>query len=228
MANQTFYDTLRSQSNSLWQSIFNHPFVTGIGDGSLGRDRFEYYLKQDYVYLIDFSRVFALASAKAHYLEEMAYFSTLLNATLNMEMDLHRRTCQAFGISNSDLEKTEKSMITEAYTNFLVKTCYEGNLADILAVLLPCASGYVEIGQRLKKQGLPDNQYYQDWINTYSSEEFSELTNWLIEKMNEYAGDASSFLKDKWFQSYVLSARFEYLFFDMSWSMESWPPGIPQ
>jgi thiaminase/transcriptional activator TenA len=158
----------------------------------------------------------------------MAYFSTLLNATLNMEMDLHRRTCQAFGISNSELEKTEKSMITSAYTNLLVKTCYEGNLADILAVLLPCAAGYIEIGQRLKNQGLPENQYYQDWINTYSSQDFADLTQWLIEKMNGYAADASSFLKKKWYESYLLSARFEYLFFEMSWTMETWPAGIPR
>jgi thiaminase/transcriptional activator TenA len=219
---------MRSQSDTLWQSIFKHPFVRGIGDGSLSRERYEYYLKQDYVYLIEFSRVFALASAKAYHLEEMAYFSILLNATLNMEMDLHRRTCQVFGISNSDLEKTEKSMITSAYTNLLVKTCYEGNLTDILAVLLPCAAGYVEIGHRLKKQGLPENQHYQDWINTYSSQEFADLTQWLIEKMNEYAENASSFLKKKWYESYLLSARFEYLFFDMSWSMETWPAGIPR
>lgn len=226
MTNSSFYQEMRQKSDPLWQAIFNHPFVKGIGDGSLSQDRFEFYLKQDYVYLIDFSRVFALASAKAPQLSEMAYFATLLNATLNMEMDLHRRTCAAFGISEKELEKTAASMITMSYTNLLNRTCYEGNLADILAVLLPCASGYIEIGQKLKSEGLPDNQFYQDWINTYSSPEFADLTHWLSDKMDEYALGASEHYRMRWYHYYLSSARFEYLFFDMSWKKDMWPEEV--
>ncbi|HEY5190642.1 MAG TPA: hypothetical protein VII77_01550, partial [Candidatus Deferrimicrobium sp.] len=61
MADAPFYRELREKTDPLWETIFHHPFVKGIGDGTLSRDRFEFYLKQDYVYLIDFSRVFALA-----------------------------------------------------------------------------------------------------------------------------------------------------------------------
>jgi thiaminase/transcriptional activator TenA len=117
MSINTFYDTMRHKSDNLWRAIFAHPFVKGIGDGSLPRKKYEFYLNQDYVYLIDFSRVFALASAKASDVDDMGFFATLLNATLNMEMDLHRKTCEEFGITSQQLEKTEKSMITSAYTN---------------------------------------------------------------------------------------------------------------
>ena len=95
MTPQGFYDRLRLNTETLWQAIFSHPFVKGIGDGTLSRDRYEFFLKQDYVYLIHFSRVFALASAKAHGLEDMRYFATLLDATLNTEMALHRKTSAA-------------------------------------------------------------------------------------------------------------------------------------
>ena len=90
--------------------------------------------------------MFALASAKAQLLEDMSYFATLLDATLNTEMALHRKTCAEFGVTAEELEKTEPAMITTAYTNFLVRTCYEGSMHDILSVLLPCAVGYTEIG----------------------------------------------------------------------------------
>ena len=226
MEKESFYRQLRERNDSLWQAVFSHPFVRGIGDGSLSRDRYAFFLKQDYVYLIDFGRVFALASAKAMALKDMHCFSTLLEATLNMEMDLHRRTCAAFGISEKELEKTVPSMITMSYTNLLNRTCYEGNLADILAVLLPCAAGYIEIGQKLKSEGLPDSQFYQDWINTYSSEEFADLTHWLSEKMDEYASGASQQYQTSWYNYYLSSARFEYLFFDMSWNKEMWPSKV--
>ena len=164
MSSATFYREMREKSDPLWEEIFHHPFVKGIGDGTLSRDRFEFYLKQDYVYLIDFSRVFALACAKSRTLPEMGTFAALLHATLNTEMELHRKTCAAFGIAEGELATTRKSPITSAYTDLLVRTAYEGELSDIVAVLLPCACGYAEIGKRLKSEGLPEDRFYRDWI----------------------------------------------------------------
>ncbi len=226
MAVSNFYKALRNDADELWQTIFAHPFVTGIGDGSLSRERYEFFLKQDYIYLIDFSRVFALASVKAQQLEDMSYFATLLDATLNTEMALHRKTCAEVGIPSKELEKTEPAMITTAYTNFLVRTCYEGSMLDILSVLLPCAVGYTEIGRRLKTENPPADPFYREWIDTYSSDEFVAFANWLIDKANLNAEGTSRETKKRLQRFYILSARFEYLFFDMSWNMEMWPHGL--
>jgi len=227
MSSKSFYEHMRGNTERLWQAIFSHPFVSGIGDGSLSRERYEFFLKQDYLYLIDFSRVFALGTTKAKHLQDMTYFADLLQGTLKMEMELHRRTCAAFGIALEDLEKTEPAMITSAYTNLLVRTCYEGSFSDILAVLLPCGSGYIEIGQRLKTQGLPENKFYQDWINTYTSKEFVEVAEWLEGRMNETAAVSCEEDRIRWHRLYLASARFEYLFFDMSWKKELWPGNFP-
>ncbi len=226
MATISFYREMRQKADPLWRAIFGHPFVKGIGNGTLPWDRFEFYLKQDYAYLIDFSRVFALAGAKSRNLPEMEAFSTLLHVTLHTEMELHRKTCAAFGIPEAELAKTRKSMITSSYTDLLVRTCYEGGLADILAVLLPCACGYAEIGKMLHASGLPEDPHYRDWINTYSSREFADLGGWLIGKMNEHAADASAQRREDWYRLYETSVRLEYLFFDTSWRKEEWPDPI--
>lgn len=220
MANDTFYREVRETTDPLWEEIFDHPFVEGIGDGTLSRDRFEFYLKQDYVYLIDFSRVFALACAKSRTLKEMGTFAALLHATLSTEMDLHRKTCAAFGIGERELAETRKRPITSGYTDLLVRTAYEGDLSDILAVLLPCACGYAEIGRRLASEGLPEDRFYRDWIDTYSSPEFQEIADGLIANMNEHAADATVERRERWRRLYESSARYEYLFFDMSWKKE--------
>jgi thiaminase/transcriptional activator TenA len=226
MSPPDFHEELRRGTDLLWRAVFAHPFVRGIGDGDLPRDRFAFYLRQDYVYLVDFAKVLSLACAKSRDLEDMGAFAGLLSATLNMEMDLHRRTCAAFGISVQDLERTRKGMITSAYTDLLVRTCYEGDLSDILAVLLPCEAGYAEIGQRLRSQGLPEDPFCRDWISTYSSREFVDLARWVSERMDAHARDASPQRRERWFRLYEASARFEYLFFDMSWKKEEWPAPI--
>jgi thiaminase/transcriptional activator TenA len=227
MHKQSFSKQLREKTDPLWAAIFQHPFVQGIGDGSLARDRYVFFLKQDYIYLIEFSRVFALASAKAQSLLDMGYFAALLHATLNTEMELHRKTCGEFGISASELEKTEPALITLAYTNLLVKTCYEGTLPDILAVLLPCAAGYVEIGQHLKAKGLPTDPHYRNWIETYSSLEFAEFAEWLKSRLDKQTDGGTAEQQEHWYRLYLASSRFEYLFFDMSWKKEIWPGELP-
>jgi len=223
MASKQFYFTIRTKSHNLWESITSHPFVQGIGDGTLSRERYEFFLKQDYLYLIEFSRFIALATARADQLADMAYLSRLLKVTLETEMEIHRSTCKNYGISPQELEATRPALITTAYANMLLRTAHEGSFGDILAALLPCACGYVEIGKLLKARGLPEDQFYRDWINAYASEEFEEFAIWLIDRVNAMAEESGEKDKERWFDIYERSARFEYLFFDMCWKMEVWP-----
>lgn len=227
MTPSDFSSEARSRTDTLWRAIHDHPFVRGIGDGTLPRDRFELYLRQDYAYLIDFARVLALAAAKAEHLEDMRFFSDLVQATLHEEMELHRRTCASFGISADGLEGTEPALVTTAYTSFLLRTCYEGPFADIVAVLLPCAAGYVEIARRLADGGLPAPTHFRDWISTYSSPEMVEMAGWLERRMNDDACDGSLAERARWLRLYETSARFELLFFDMAWKAETWPACVP-
>ena len=125
-----FIAEIEEQTRSMRQAILNHPFVTGVGDGTLPVDCFKHYVIQDYVYLIDYSRVLAIASARAPKLEDMSWFAGLLDETLNQEMALHRNYCQEFGISTQELEATEPAPTTLAYTSFLLKTAYHGSFGE--------------------------------------------------------------------------------------------------
>jgi thiaminase/transcriptional activator TenA len=222
-----FTGEMRTRTDPLWRAIHAHPFVRGIGDGTLSRDRFQFYLEQDYVYLIDFSRVIALAAAKAETVEEMRQFSKLLDATLAQEMELHRRTCASFGMDIARLPRTDPALVTAAYTSGLLRVCYEGRLSDIVAVLLPCAAGYVEIASRLRQRGLPPSGHYRDWIETYGSPEMRALAEWLSRHMDTSAAESALADRDRWLALYRTSARFELLFFYMSWEKSPWPACVP-
>lgn len=217
----------REDTAGIWSAILEHPFVRGIGDGSLSREKFMFYLKQDYVYLIEFSRVLALASAKAGRLTEMGYLAGLLEATLNTEMELHRRTCADFGISSGELAAVEPAPVTAAYMNLLVRTCYEGRFSDIVAVLLPCEQGYAEIACSLEKRGLPAETHCRDWIETYSSREFREFARWVGDQFDEAAAGAPIGDAKRWFELYLASTRYEFLFFEMGWTLQTWSEVMP-
>ena len=49
----------------IYEAILRHPFVAGLTDGSLPRDRFRFYAVQDALYLREFARALSLAAARA-------------------------------------------------------------------------------------------------------------------------------------------------------------------
>ena len=55
MYGQTF-SAWRAEAAETWQTYTHHPFVEGLGDGSLPRAAYLRYLVQDYIFLIHFSR----------------------------------------------------------------------------------------------------------------------------------------------------------------------------
>ena len=144
-----FTEQLRRQTADLRRQVLDHPFVQGIGDGDLPLESFRFYMCQDYVFLVDYCRVLALAVAKADDLETMGRFAGLLHETLNTEMDLHRGFAAKFGITAQELEDTQGAPGTRAYTQHLLAAAYAGDLADITAAILPCMWDYSDIGRAL-------------------------------------------------------------------------------
>ena len=218
-----FVADIETQSQSMREAILAHPFVTGVGDGTLPVEKFKHYVTQDYAYLIEYSRALALASARAPGLDDMSWFAGLLDETLNVEMSLHRSFCQEFGISAKDLEATVAAPTTLAYTSFLLKTAYQGSFGELVASLLPCQWGYWEIGDHLMRQGLPkDAPLYAQWIEMYTSEDFSALAHHIREMADRLGEEAGPTERTAMGKAYIASIELERQFWDMAYSLEGW------
>lgn len=219
----SFAEDMELKSFPIRQAILSHPFVTGVGDGTLPVENFKHYVKQDYVYLIDYARVLALASARAPDLETMGWFAGLLDETLNTEMELHRRYCTEFGITRHDLETTVAAPTTVAYTSFLLKVAYQNSFAELVASLMPCQWGYWMIGDHLAKQGEPKSApLYRRWIQMYSSPEFADLASAIRSLGDRVAEEAPPSQLAAMSDAYLTSLRFELRFWDMALNLEGW------
>ena len=219
-----FADEIESRALPIRQAILDHPFVTGVGDGTLDVAKFKHYVLQDYVYLIEYSRVLAMAAARAQDLDIMSWFARLLDETLNVEMDLHRGYCSGFGITTVELETTVPAPTTIAYTSYLLNVAHQGSFAELVASLVPCQWGYWEIGEYLSGKGEPSEApLYCQWIQMYTSPEFAELADAIRDLANRLGGRAGPDELDAMGRAYLTSLRFEYLFWDMAYKLESWP-----
>ena len=153
-----------------WQAYAQHKFVNSLADGTLPLEAFLHYLKQDYVFLIHFSRAWALAVVKADTLSEMTTAAATVNALVNEEMKLHVEICAKAGIAEATLEATEERAENLAYTRYVLEAGYSGDLLDLLAALGPCVFGYGEIGLYCTKTRSSDN--YSEWIDTYAGTDY--------------------------------------------------------
>jgi thiaminase/transcriptional activator TenA len=215
-------DALATIGDPIWDAILEHPMVTRLGEGTLDEAPFRYWVRQDYVYLTEYARVFAHGVASAPDLDRMGTFAELLDSTINTEMDLHRAYAADFGISEAALQATEPSPTTRGYTDFLVRTAATGTFGDLVAALLPCMWGFNVTGERLAERGRPDHDGYAEWIDTYAGEEFSELTEWCKDLMDEVWDRSSEPQRDRYRELFGTSARYEYRFWDAAWRQEEW------
>jgi thiaminase (transcriptional activator TenA) len=157
-----------------WQAYTRHAFVRGLGDGSLPPGAFLHYLVQDYIFLANFARAWALGVVKAGDLEEMRAAAATVDALVNQEMALHVKTCAAAGISEKRLLAAEEEIENLAYTRFVLDAGLSGDFLDLLAALAPCVLGYGEIGAGLRGAHAPDTPY-RAWIETYAGREYQDV-----------------------------------------------------
>ena len=223
MRNPTLSAHLRQLADPIWEAQHVHPFVRGIGDGTLPTDRFGHWLRQDYLYLIDYARLFAAAVLRAPDLATMTTCSQLLHGIMATEMDLHRSYVAGFGITAADLEREVKAPTCQGYTDFLLRTATTGDFVELLGALLPCMWGYAEIGQRLAAQGLPGDPRYAAWIEMYAGNEFAALADWCRDLLDRTGAALSEGALRRVEETFLTSSRYELAFWEMAWTQERWP-----
>ena len=189
MTGISLFERLRADASGEWIAYCEHPFVEQMGDGSLPKECFRHYLVQDYLFLIQFARAYALAVYKAPSLELMRSSHEGLKAILDVEMQLHLKLCKEWDLSSSDVEQVPEARATIAYTRFVLDAGQSGDLLDLFVALAPCMIGYGEIGSRLANEpgGIDSDNPYSIWISEYSSDGYQEIAKGTIDLLDELA-----------------------------------------
>lgn len=186
------FDRLKQAAASEWQSYVGHDFVRQLGEGTLAQAAFRAYLLQDYLFLIQFSRAWALAAYKSRTLADIRTAQEGLAGILK-ETELHVRLCERWGLSPADVEKEEEHRATVAYTRFVLDCGAAGDLLDLHVALAPCVIGYAEIGRMLAPEGvgaLRADHPYRDWIGEYAGEAFQGLAALARRNLDDLAAHA--------------------------------------
>ena len=184
----SLFDRLKSDCQADWDEYTRHPFVQQLGDGRLSETSFRDYLVQDYLFLIQFARAYALSIYKSRSLKEMHNGLGGLKAILDVEMALHVRLCSRWGISKEQLEAAPEKSETVAYTRFVLDAGNSGDLLDLYTALAPCMIGYGEIGASLASVDQSDNPY-REWIEEYASDDYQTVMQQAVDNLDTLAAE---------------------------------------
>jgi thiaminase/transcriptional activator TenA len=162
-------ERLHAIGRPLLQAQLAHPTVAGIGRGDLPDPVFRSWLEQDYLFLLDYVRVFSRLAwqAPAGHLGDLV---DLAHTTYHDELSLHRSLSAEFG---ADLDGAVKGPACAAYTAFLLESA--ASYGEGLAALYPCMWGYSSLG-RMLAENPPAEPRYRAWVDTYADPGFAALT----------------------------------------------------
>ena len=212
-------DKMLEATKELWKSYNEHPFVKGIQDGSLDKDKFKYYIMQDYLYLKEYAKVYAMALVKCENIEQMKFCQNSINGILEDESATHIWYLKNFGEKIEELEDYKIKEANENYTSYMKSIALTGDLLDTMVSVLPCAWSYYYIGKKLKetyKENLEDN-FYKSWIESYSCEGYEQVARTSIEFVNTLSENIDENKKEKLKDIFTKASIYEMEFWDMAY-----------
>ena len=206
----------------IYGAILRHPFVRGLGDGSLEHECFKFYVLQDALYLREFGRALAIAAARAPEDDWIVMFAEHAANAVKVERALHEGFFQHWGLTAADVAATTAAPTNLAYTSYLLAVAYGGRFHETIAALLPCYWIYWEVGKALERIGSPE-PLFQRWIGTYASADFGAVVQGVLQATDTTAARVPAAARDAMQRHFVTTSRYEWMFWDMAFRREAWP-----
>src|SRR6516225_3208666 len=133
-----FTPELWTSIETIYSAILRHPFVRGLGDGSLDLESFKFYVLQDALYLREFGRALAIAAARAPHDDWIVMFAEHAANAVKVERALHEGFFQQWGMTPATVAATPPAPTNLAYTSYLLAVAYGAPFPEAVAALLPC------------------------------------------------------------------------------------------
>lgn len=212
-----WFNTVTIKTAPILEKIKEHPFIIKLMDGTLSKEVFQFYVNQDSLYLSEYKKTLAQLSVKCAAAKDTRFFLDAASEIIDVEDELH----QIF-LDKEDFN-VEPSPSCELYNSYMSRIVNNHSLEEGLAAILPCFTIYKEIGDYvLANQTNKDNNPYQNWIQTYASEDFANAVSSAIEITNRHAKKAPEEVLRKMDVAFIKTSKLEWLFWDSAYNKETW------
>lgn len=213
-------DKLRRDADSIWEKIIEHPFIVELYNGILPLEKFEFYILQDYHYLVTAMKNFGIIASKAASVEAMREVIEILHLEAQSEFKGYEEFLDRLGYTIKDAAEIEPIPVSVSYSSFLLSTSSLKSYAEAITSVLPCFWSYAEIAEHHNnKLNNNENQMYKDWAEVYVTDSYLNLVEKIKMLVNE-AGEKFPYEKLK--MMFITGSRYEYMFWDAVYTEQEW------
>ena len=211
-------DKLLAAASEIWKAYNEHPFVLGIQNGTLDKEKFRYYMIQDYLYLEDYAKTFAIGVAKAKSLKIANLFAKYISV-MNGELNVHDGYLARLGVTQEEINSTPRSLDNLSYTSYMLRVAYEEGEVETLTAILSCAYSYEIIAKKIVENNPAsvNDEFYGDWVKGYISEGYAVDNAVLLEELNRLTENYTEKQLRHLVDIFVTCSRYELAFWEMSW-----------
>jgi len=199
----------------IYEAILQEPFVRELVAGTLTSDKFEFYLRQDRLYIDNYCRVLASIASRMGSMDYCNAFLDFAKDGVAVESAMHLEFLKGKDLSGDSMTPT-----CLLYTSVL-NSCLNAPAEVAAAAILPCFWIYFEVGRHIAKTAQPDNPY-SAWIATYSDPAFEKSNSRAIAICDTLAEKASEDVRREMTRLFVLCSKMEWLFWDSAYNKEQW------
>ena len=212
-------ERLLKATEDIWAGYHDKPFVRGLKDGTLDVKKFRRYIIQDYWYLMDYTKVFAVGVAKSKSVEVMKLFAKYIQAILDGEVNVHNGYMADFGITQEELDRTPIAQDNRSYTAYMLSVAYKGGEAEVLTAIFSCAYSYEVIARRIVAEhpDAPNHPLYGRWVRGYITDRYTGNNVILKDMLERLTADYTEAQLRELEEIFTACSRYEASFWDMAW-----------
>ena len=207
------------EAEPVYGRILDLDFVRELIAGTLSREKFLFYIRQDALYLVGFGKVLAGIAAKLDNVEHSQAFLAFAGECMAVERALHESYLEKEQLP----VRIEPSPTCLLYTSYILKQLYDAPLEIAMAAVLPCFWVYQKVGDHILVVQSKNGNPYQAWIDTYGGDEFAAAVQQAIAICDEVAASCTAARHRAMTEAFVLSTKMEWMFWDSAWKLETWP-----
>lgn len=196
------------------EDILRLPFVKELAAGTLSRERFLFYIRQDAIYIENYCRVLAHIASRLQKKEWMEDFLRFASDGVAVERTMHASFTE---LSDSDAKPSPTCLLYCSYESAQALEPVEVEAAAIL----PCFWIYMLVGEAIHKNSAHNNPYSK-WIDTYADEYFAKATARAIEICDGLAENSSEEIRKRMTEAFVTATKMEWMFWESAYNLEKW------
>ncbi|HVR44354.1 MAG TPA: hypothetical protein VMS56_13030 [Thermoanaerobaculia bacterium] len=206
-----------SRQSGLWKTMVGHRFLIATRDGTIERETFARWMRQDYLFVeaaIPFMTAMVPKAPRRHWDPLTAAIGALAT-----ELKLFEERAEAVGVV---LREVAPSFTNHAYISFLLASAYRESYAGAFTVLYTAEKAYHDSWTVVKK-GIDRASPWMPFVENWAGEGFAQYVGWLESELDALAAEAGPAERARMAELFELTTRYEIAFWEMAVTDEAWP-----